>query len=235
MHGSASIQALLRREPVDRTRQVASLHVGSRDHLRAIGMPQAGKRLEPDLPEDSHVRNKRGILADSSRFDRLVTDNLDFVWRSLRRCGVPDADVDDAAQQVFIVASEKLELIRPGKERPFLFGVAVRVASHARRSSQRLESARERFSKNPVESPPDPEHLTQQLEARDLLDQVLDTLPDDERAVFVLFELEELSVKEVAEMIDGSTRTVIRLLRRARVAFSKKSAELRELRGRGVV
>ena len=206
-------------------------------------MPQAGKRLEPDAPEDSRVRNKQGLevqgkrelLTGSGRFERLVADNFDFVWRSLRSSGVPEADVDDAAQQVFIILNQKLESIQAGKERPFLFAVATRVASHARRSRQRLESARQRYSQDPVEGPLDPEHLTQQSEARDLLDQVLDKLPDDERAVFILFELEDLSIKEVAQMIDDSTRTAMRLRRRARAAFRKYCAELRELRNRGVV
>ena len=151
------------------------------------------------------------------------------------RCGVPAADVDDAVQQVFIVANEKLDTIRAGRERSFLFGVAARVASHARRAQARLESARERYSKSPLDAPPDPEHLTQQLQSRDLLDRVLDAMPDEERTVFVLFELEELAVKEVAELLDLAPQTVIQRLRRARTVFKKKSEHIRNLRRGGAL
>src|SRR5262249_27184818 len=64
---------------------------------------------------------------------QLVSELLDFVWRSLRRFGVPAADVDDATQQVFLIANDKLPKIHPGSERSFLVGVATRVASHVRR------------------------------------------------------------------------------------------------------
>lgn len=200
-------------------------------------MSQARNPVDNESNEDavSGVVHTRAFMPASQRFERIVRDNLDFVWRSLRRCGVPAADVDDAVQQVFMVANDKLDLIQLGKERSFLFGVSSRVAAHARRAQARLESARERLSKNPLENPPDPEHLTQELQARDLLDQVLDAMPNEERAVFVLFELEELSVKEVAEMLEVPPPSVIQRLRRARVVFRRKAKHLRDLRRGGVL
>src|SRR5690242_8865899 len=115
-------------------------------------------------------------------FERLVADHLDFVWRSLRRFGVPAADVDDATQQVFLIANDKLPKILPGSERSFLVGVATRVASHVRRSYHRREAAEQRLSVNPHEQTPSPEELAQRLEARALLDRVLDAMPEELRA-----------------------------------------------------
>jgi RNA polymerase sigma-70 factor (ECF subfamily) len=154
---------------------------------------------------------------------QLVADHLDFVWRSLRRFGVPPADVDDATQQVFLIANEKLPRINPGSERSFLVGVATRVASHVRRSYHRREAAELRLSVNPLEGTPNPEELTQRLEARTLLDQVLDAMPEELRAVFVLFELEELSIDQTASLLLLPRGTVATRLRRAREVFHEQA------------
>lgn len=153
----------------------------------------------------------------------LVAEHLDFVWRSLRRFGVPAADVDDATQQVFLIANDKLTRINPGSERSFLVGVATRVASHIRRSYHRREAAELRLSVNPHEHTPNPEELTQHLEARTLLDQVLDGMPEDLRAVFVLFELEELSIDQTASLLILPRGTVATRLRRAREVFHEQA------------
>jgi len=154
---------------------------------------------------------------------QLVADHLDFVWRSLRRFGVPQADVDDATQQVFLIANDKLSRIHPGSERSFLVGVATRVASHVRRSYHRREAAEQRLSVNPHETTPDPEQLAQRLEARALLDRVLDGMPEELRAVFVLFELEELSIDQTASLLILPRGTVATRLRRAREVFHEQA------------
>jgi RNA polymerase sigma-70 factor (ECF subfamily) len=154
---------------------------------------------------------------------KLVAEHLDFVWRSLRRFGVPAADVDDATQQVFLIANDKLPKILPGSERSFLVGVATRVASHVRRSYHRREAAELRLSVSPHELTPNPEELTQRVEARALLDQVLDAMPEDLRAVFVLFELEELSIDQTASLLILPRGTVATRLRRAREVFHEQA------------
>src|SRR5438105_15553391 len=72
---------------------------------------------------------------DHARLRRMLDECFDFIWRSLRRFGLSDDRADDAAQQVFIIASRKLAAIRPENERSFLFGTAMRVASDIRRSA----------------------------------------------------------------------------------------------------
>src|SRR5580704_1729319 len=71
------------------------------------------------------------------RLRSMMEDHFAVVWRALRRLGVADASVDDAAQQVFLVASRRLEEIDRGGERAYLLGIAVRVASDARRAVRR--------------------------------------------------------------------------------------------------
>src|SRR6516162_7479374 len=71
------------------------------------------------------------------RLRALVVAHFDFIWRSLRRLGVPEAGVDDATQRVFCVALRRLEDIEPGRERAFLFHTAMNVATDARRALAR--------------------------------------------------------------------------------------------------
>jgi RNA polymerase sigma-70 factor (ECF subfamily) len=164
--------------------------------------------------------------ADGPRFAQLVNDHVDFVWRSLRRFGVRDADADDATQRVFLIANEKLSRITIGRERAFLVGCAARIASHVRRSYQRRDQAELKLSSSPHPANPNPEELTEQLEARELLDRALDRMPEELRAVFVLFELEELSVDDIALALALPRGTVATRLRRGREVFQQCAASV---------
>src|SRR2546423_11978941 len=81
------------------------------------------------------------VMEDGDRLASMFHAHFSFVWRSLRRLGVPPATIDDAAQEVFVVASRRLDAIETGKEKAFLFGTAVRVASDARRAQTRRRHA----------------------------------------------------------------------------------------------
>lgn len=161
------------------------------------------------------------VSSDPVRFAKLVNDNLDLVWRALRRFGVREADADDATQRVFLIANQKLSKIEAGREAPFLFGIAARIASHARRAYQRRGAAELKLSSSPHPANPDPEELAQQHEARKLLDRVLDEMPEELRAVFVLFELEEMSVDEIARALALPRGTAATRLRRSREVFHR--------------
>lgn len=188
--------------------------------------------LEEGPVTDAELEIEASPVSQPVPFERLVGDHLDFVWRSLRRFGVPGADVDDATQQVFLIANQKLDKIRPGSERAFLVGVATRVASHARRSLHRREAAELSLSSTPRAENPDPEELTERLEARELLDRVLDTMPLDLRSVFVLFELEELSVDQISRALVLPRGTVATRLRRAREVFHEAARSVSDELGR---
>src|SRR5690242_17321725 len=105
-------------------------------------MPLTGLALteRADLEEGPAGRERPFILA-ASRLRALQEEHFEFLWRSLRRLGVPEADVDDAVQQVFLVAARRE--ILPGSERSFLFATALRVASHARRTLRRRRESGE--------------------------------------------------------------------------------------------
>ena len=194
--------------------------------VRAVELPRA-------MPKPQSGAGTRSAAADA-RLRGMVSAYFDFVWRSLRRLGVPETDVDDCAQQVFWVAARKLDDIQAASERAFLFSTAMRVASDARRSRSRRREVHEDDAAEAFDPGPDPEQIADRQEARAVLDQVLDAMPMDLRAPFVLFELEELPTAEIATMLDLPAGTVASRLRRAREEFQSIVARLKargELRG----
>ena len=159
-----------------------------------------------------------------------MQEHFDFVWRSLRRLGLNQADADDAAQEVFLVASRKLASIAAGSERSFLFGSALKIASTRRRSLRRRpELADAEVEDRDEQSAPGPERLTELSRARELLQAVLDDMALELKAPFVLFELEELTVPQIAELLGLPPGTVSSRLRSARLQFQ---AAVRRLQAR---
>ncbi|HEY3496702.1 MAG TPA: sigma-70 family RNA polymerase sigma factor [Polyangiaceae bacterium] len=171
------------------------------------------------------------------RLAAMAAENFHFIWRSLRRLGVPLPHVDDAAQQVFEVAARRLGTVEVGRERAFLFKTALFVAAEAQRNAARR---RARDGGDAVDElgdgGPNPEEATDRSRKRALLDAVLERMPVDERAVFVLFELEELTMAEIARLLELPPGTVASRLRRARETFHREAKRLRSGAGlRGVL
>jgi RNA polymerase sigma-70 factor (ECF subfamily) len=167
----------------------------------------------------------------NARLAALAREHFGFIWRSLRRLGVPEPSVDDAAQQVFEVAARRLADLELGRERAFLFKTALLVATEARRKAAR---ARSEVSSAELElvadSAPSPEESALSRENRRLLDQALAGLGLEERTVFVLYEIEELSLTEIAELVSIPRGTAASRLRRAREAFHSEVTRLRARR-----
>ena len=159
-----------------------------------------------------------------ARFERLFVDHYRFVWRTLRRLGVQEAAVDDAAQQVFIVANRRLAEVSVEKERSFLIGVAVRVASNARRTQTRRREDADSDAVAEQTAPSDPEDLLVWKQRRQKLDEWLQALSLELRAPFVLFELEGLSLLEISEVLELPLGTVKTRLRKARAIFLEAAA-----------
>jgi RNA polymerase sigma-70 factor (ECF subfamily) len=136
----------------------------------------------------------------------------------LRRLGIPEANVDDATQQVFCVAARRIDEIAPGSERSFLFGTAVRVASDDRRSAHHREQPDGELDRH-ISPGPDPEDMAETNRRRRLLDEVLRAMPIELRAILVLFELEQMTKSEVAELLGIPEGTCVSRLRRARQEF----------------
>ena len=167
------------------------------------------------------------VMDPGIRLRELFDLNLDFVWRSLRRLGVPATVVDDAAQEVFLVASRRLADIELGRERSFLFATALRVASDARRAITRRGEHVDDALEHIADDAPGPAELADRQRARAVLDRVLDGMELDLRAVFVLYELEEMTMADIGITLDLAPGTVASRLRRAREAFQAAVTRLR--------
>jgi RNA polymerase sigma-70 factor (ECF subfamily) len=180
--------------------------------------------------------DRAASLAPTARLRRMIDDHYDVVWRTVRFHGTPDASAEDVTQQVFCIAARKLETITAGLERPFLLSVAWRVASEQRRSARRRPVASGDDGLDVVADPfPSPEELLDQKRARAELQTLLDAMPSDLRMVFVLFELEELSLPEIAAATGLRLGTATSRLRRAREEFQSilKRRSAAASRGRG--
>jgi RNA polymerase sigma-70 factor (ECF subfamily) len=170
------------------------------------------------------------VVSEADRFRSLVDEHFAFVWRSVRRLGMSAADADDAAQEVFVVAARKLGSVEAGREKAFLFGSAVRIASTRRRTRRRHpEDPAETLDTRPHEGDASPEERAELAEARALLQSILDGMLDEQRVVFVLAELEETPVREIAELLELPLGTVSSRLRAARESFA---GEVRRLSAR---
>jgi RNA polymerase sigma-70 factor (ECF subfamily) len=159
------------------------------------------------------------VPGGQARVHALVVEHFDFIWRLLRRFGVPESGADDAAQQVFLTATKRLSQIAPGSEQSFLFGVALRVAADDRKKRQRLREAVMVDEANHVAEGPPPDELVEQRRARELMDRVLESMPIALRSVLVLYEMEEMTMAEIAVMLGIPPGSVASRLRRAREHF----------------
>lgn len=162
------------------------------------------------------------------RIAALIAEHFDAVWRTLRRLGLSDADADDGAQQVFIIAAQKFEQIAASRERAFVIGIAYKVASNSRRTlGRRPDEADADQVAAAVCGAPNPEQLVQQREARALMDRIMGLMPLDARTVFVLYEFEGMSSREIAASLDIPPGTVASRLRRGREIFVAETNRLR--------
>ena len=182
----------------------------------------------PATPREAGVRAEQ---TRNLRLRGLVDTHVDFVARVLRNSGTPHAEIDDEVQRTFIVAARRLDDIRPGAEKSFLFRIAFNLAAHARRTAARRREVAEDQAPEQVERFATPEALTDQKRMRELLDGVLDQMDESLRATFVLHEFEEMSTAEIAEVLGIPRGTVASRLRRARAEFRERVAALQGLAG----
>ena len=197
--------------------------------MRSRDSAHASEQMDPrPLRREAALAESRAPLPDpaaldvstSLRFRRIFDEHFPFVWRTLRRLGVPEGSLPDASQRVFWVASRRMDEVADDRARGFLFGTARRVASDFRRLSRRIVPTDDHDSMADA-SAPTTEELVDQKRARELLDEMLDFLDDDLREVLVLQEGEGMSLSEIADLVDIPLGTAASRLRRAREEFRR--------------
>jgi RNA polymerase sigma-70 factor, ECF subfamily len=207
--------------------------MGADPVLARTGARDSRSSAGPLAPEHAAAAVPRQSVTNQSRIGAVVQAHFDFIWRVLRRLGVPEPSVDDAAQKVFLIAAKKIEPVAPAREKSFLFAIALRVAAEERRARRRrrdvctVDSCAELADQGPSL-----EELLDRSRARVVMDEILDRLPLEQRVVFVLFEMEEMSMSQIAEFLRIPMGTVASRLRRSRELFQEGVNRFRAKNGR---
>ena len=179
------------------------------------------------MPSVAHAMNERADerIAAVPTFDEVYAAHVAFVWRTLRTFGVGESQIEDAVQDVFVVVHRRLsEWEGRAALTTWLFAIARRVASmHRRRGNgDRTETL--------VDEPAggtDTFAAMSRAQAVQRVTAILDEMDEDKRIVFALVELEQLSVPEVARMLDLNLNTAYSRLRLARQAFEAAVARVK--------
>jgi len=156
------------------------------------------------------------------------------VWRTLRRLGVREGDLSDAAQEVFVIVHRRFDDFDASRPMgPWLAGIAHRVAAAERR---RARHKRERLTEAHVladraDPRPDPEAAAATAQRRRRVYDALDALDDDHRVVFVLHEMEGLPCPQIAKTLGVNVNTVYSRLRSAQLRFRAAIRRLRLRKG----
>jgi RNA polymerase sigma-70 factor (ECF subfamily) len=191
---------------------------GDGGHLSGGAMFDAAlQRRDDDEPMQATVHPAHPV-------EEVFTQHADFVWRSLRRLGVPLADVDDALQEVFLVVYRRVgEYEDRGLIRAWLFAISRQVASHYHRAANRAENRHRRLVVDATA--PDLEEEMARREAGRLVTAFLEELEEPQRLVFYLADIEGMTAPEIAAALGANLNTVYGRLRLARKRFERALSE----------
>jgi RNA polymerase sigma-70 factor, ECF subfamily len=178
------------------------------------------------------VRRVPDRVPDASpAFRDVFEENFDYVWNTLRHLGARTADLEDLAQEVFVRVHERFDEYEPSRPvRPWLFAFAFRlVAGHRRLARNRVETIG--LPKEPAATGMPADEQMVIGEDRALALAALGSIDVERRAVFVLHELDEVPIPQVADALGIPTNTAYSRLRVARKEFAAAAARLRRARG----
>lgn len=181
----------------------------------------------PSLPPSAPT----SVVREPPTFTDIYATEVRWVWRALWRLGVPDRDLEDVAHDVFVVVHRKLADYDPARPlRPWLFGICFRVALDRRRKAsttrEQLARADATVGDDTAADIDDAVAVIARKQQSALVQQALQTLPLEQRAVFVLHELEGLAVADCVAVLDAPLNTLYSRLRLARAAFARAVTRL---------
>ena len=168
-------------------------------------------------------------------FTRVYEAWFDPCLRWLRALGIPDADLEDVGQEVFVVVRRKLGGFEGDRLAPWLYRIATRTASDHRRRAwfRRLWTRGARIELDGLISTADgPAEILERREAARLLDGILARMSEKRRVAFSLYEIEGYSGEEIAQLLEVPVATVWTRLHHARKEFLAHVAELQDAEGR---
>jgi RNA polymerase sigma-70 factor (ECF subfamily) len=202
------------------------------------GKVSGGSVMSVDERHQEHPPG--GEAAPRPQFDEIYDQHIDFTWRNLRRLGVREAQLADAAQDVFLVVHRRLPDFSASDSQPrgtshsqpasalrsWLYSIVVRVARQYHRGLRRKPSeGMDDVGELPDTSGREPERDAQQSEALRQLLGLLAGLDEAKREAFVLAELEGLTAPEIAEILGVNVNTIYARIRAARRALEELLAQ----------
>jgi len=204
-----------------------------RDRMNAPARTPPEGTPSSEAPQDARAP---GAAMDPHVFRRIYESEFRPVWHTLRRFGVPDRELEDAAHEVFVVMHRRYADYDPSRPiRPWLCGIAYRVASDFRnRASARREMLDDK-DETPASRQPQVEagqdDTVERKRQRALVQQALAVLDEDRRTVFVLHELEGYSIPEIHALLQRAGRSVPQntLYSRLRLAREQFTAQVRRI------
>lgn len=180
--------------------------------------PATELRSEP--PSELAAARAVTVPATTTNFDRVFSEFAPYVLRILPRLGVRSADVDDVTQDVFLVVHRSLPKFEGRSSvKTWVYGICIRVAHNYRdrafrRHEQLTAAANDADADEQLERRQhrdrDPRTPLRELATKRALahlDSALQKLPDAQRETFVLHEIEQLTIVEVAEALGCSKFT----------------------------
>lgn len=188
-------------------------------HLRIVGSEAV---FDQAVPAPALPRRQSLV------FDDVYREHFAFVWRAAKRLGAGEGSLDDVVQEVFVVVHRRLgDFEGRSSVKTWLFGIALRVVRDHRRAVRR----------RPVEPAVDvdtlqssangPAEHAEKAEAVRVLHALLDQLADERREVFVMADLEQMTMPEIADALGINVNTAYARLRLARQEFEQALARHR--------
>jgi RNA polymerase sigma-70 factor, ECF subfamily len=160
--------------------------------------------------------------------DDVYREHFGFVWRSAKRLGVVEATLDDVVQEVFVIVHRRLgDFEGRSAIRTWLFGITLRVVRDHRRSVQRKAPEGTVDPDTLRTTAPGPGESMEKAEAVRLLYAILDAMDDERREIFVMAELEQMLMPDIATTLGVNVNTAYARLRAARQTFENALARHR--------
>jgi len=187
--------------------------------LAVHGMSAALRSSRPDGAAEA-------VSSGDLDVGRIYKAELAYLWRSFLRLGVAAGDVEDLAHELFVVVHRRRESYDSGRPlRPWLFGIAVRITkAHFRRAHVRREVVSDQLE--PTEPGNSPEESLVLQRRRALVLAALQPLPMEQRAAFVLHEIDGFAAPEIAEALEVPLNTVYSRIRLGREKFQREVQRL---------
>jgi RNA polymerase sigma-70 factor (ECF subfamily) len=187
----------------------------------------------PETPESSAI----AVVRPS--FEEVYQETFPFVWRTVRRLGVVDSTRDDVTQEVFVTVYRRLgEFQGRCSVKTWVFNILMGIVRNYRRTRRR--KGKGHALSTAVVDPAvladvtaDPSELASRAQAGRILHELLDELSEEKAVVFVMADLEGMTVPEIAELVNANVNTVYSRLRAARREFEQALARLHAAGSKG--